>query len=751
MPQNLLVIMKCVLYSVIFFISITTVFSQKALDIDSLENSDIELSKSAFNKLLDTSLVYYNKGNTEKSLRLNLVLLKKALQLDDPYYKYKGYTNIGYDYLFVEDTLLAYESFLKAEVFAKASKNDTMIATSYMNLANVYSLQQKYELALQNLDKSIRNFERIKDSGSLAIAHYNKVLAFYEADKFNKMFAEISEARKFLHTINDETLSMGLDNFEGLYYTYTKEYTKANQILEKVIEEAKAKDFSVELQSAYYDYAENLYQQGDFKKAFDALKKSNELEFKNINKSLSDKSQALSAKFQVSQYRKDAETATLRNELVEQKASRNQILFIAACFVAFILTLFLVYLLISFRKRKKLLEDLRDKNIKYLAAKEKSEELSKAKSTFFSNISHELRTPLYGIIGISSILMDDDELVKHKEDVKSLKFSADYLLSLINDVLHLNKLDAVKEKQLNKQSFHFKELINDIVSSFQFMCAQNNNTMYVSLDTSIPSFIMGDQVKLSQILMNLVGNACKFTENGVISILVKNKEIKEEKVTLHFTIKDTGIGISEEKQQNIFDEFTQVLVKNNFEGTGLGLPIVKKLLSLHNSTISLKTQTDEGTEFSFEITYDISKEKKADKNLSTFINENSLKGRKILVVDDNRINQIVTQKILEKYGAQSFTADNGLLAIENLKSTHYDLVLMDINMPVMNGFEATVEIRKFNPHIPILALTAVGVEELEKDIYTSGMTDIVIKPYDTFKFIKTILKNLPKKKVVHFD
>jgi len=244
------------------------------------------------------------------------------------------------------------------------------------------------------------------------------------------------------------------------------------------------------------------------------------------------------------------------------------------------------------------------------------------------------------------------------------------------------------------------------------MRIQNDNHISINISDDIPELIKGNSVRLSQILMNLIGNACKFTENGNVYVNVEVLSLIDKEASIKFTIKDTGIGIAKNKQESIFDEFSQV-DSHNYQGSGsgLGLPIVKKLLALSNSEINLESELGKGAAFSFTVTFDIL-EKIIQKAMPQEIDDSILKGVHILIVEDNRINQIVTQKILEKKEIICSIAENGEEAVSKIKSNQYDLVLMDINMPVKNGIEAAYEIREFNKTIPIIALTAVEIEEM---------------------------------------
>jgi CheY-like chemotaxis protein len=300
---------------------------------------------------------------------------------------------------------------------------------------------------------------------------------------------------------------------------------------------------------------------------------------------------------------------------------------------------------------------------------------------------------------------------------------------------------------LEKLFFNLKDLMHSIVKSFEFTRLQNKNAIHLEIDPKIPFNLIGDPVRLSQILMNVIGNAMKFTERGNIWISTKLVEDKTDSAKIYFEIKDDGLGIAKNKHQIIFEEFSQLKSENyNYQGTGLGLPIVKKLLLLFNSEIHLASDVGIGAAFSFEIEFKKAAAGIGDNGIETIKDESILQeteGRRILIVDDNRINQVVTQRILEQKSFICEICDNGLDAIEKVRNNYFDLVLMDVNMPGMTGMEATVKIREFNKDIPVVALTALEIEEVRGDIYKAGMNDIIIKPYDTSTFYQVIYRNIP--------
>jgi len=421
------------------------------------------------------------------------------------------------------------------------------------------------------------------------------------------------------------------------------------------------------------------------------------------------------------------------------KKSSLLTLFLIASSILLVVSLVLFYLF--YKSKKRYIQSLTEKNAVLLKANEEANQLSKLKTQFFSTISHELRTPLYGVIGLSSILLEDEKLKSHQDDLKCLKFSADYLLSLINDVLTLNKSET-SSITLENVPFSLRKLLENIQKTFALNLEQNNNQLKLEVDEAIPTRLIGDSVKLSQIMMNLIGNAIKFNHNGTIRIKIELLEkLKSDRLRIKFSIIDNGIGIPKEKQESIFEEFSQLENRNhNYQGTGLGLTIVKRLLALFNSEIKLLSDTGKGSLFYFEL--DLQKDPDVESLPEPDYSDINFKNRHILIVDDNKINQKVTQKILEKRNFKCSFADDGAEAIAQTQKYKYDLILMDVHMPNIDGIEATKSIRRFNTTTPIVAFTAVEIDEIRNAIFDSGMNDIIVKPYVVSQFLNTILKNI---------
>lgn len=426
------------------------------------------------------------------------------------------------------------------------------------------------------------------------------------------------------------------------------------------------------------------------------------------------------------------------------------ILSIALCCILALLTITLYK---NNTVRAKANELLEEKNIELVVARDNAEKASRVKAQFLSTITHELRTPMYAVTGLTHLLLSENPTDEQKKHLDSLKFSGEYLLSLINNILDLNKLEANKV-EVEETIFYIKKRIEDVLFALEKSAKDKGNTLQLDFDDDIPLELMGDPLMISQILINLVGNAIKFTRNGEVLIRVQKNDQGASDINLHFEIEDNGEGISKKKQKSIFQNFTQgsVAIHRKFGGTGLGLSIVKNLLDLLNSKITLESTLGKGTIFKFDIKYNLTQELAGQENKDKVLYEidyMSLENKHILVVEDNKINQMITRKILEKNKISCETANNGEIAVEKVRTTTFDLILMDIHMPGISGVEATEQIRQFNKDIPILALTAVTIDKNLDEFYEVGFNDIIPKPYKIEEFFQKIDNGLKNSRVLN--
>ncbi|MFN3755117.1 PAS domain S-box protein [Flavobacterium sp.] len=358
-------------------------------------------------------------------------------------------------------------------------------------------------------------------------------------------------------------------------------------------------------------------------------------------------------------------------------------------------------------------------------------EAVKSKQQFLSNMSHEIRTPMNAIIGFTKVVLKTELTAKQKEYLTAIKMSGDALIVLINDILDLAKVDSGK-MTFEKTPFKLKLSIKAMLHLFETKIQEKNLKLISNYDASIPEVLVGDPVRLHQIILNLVSNAVKFTKSGKITVSVKLVSETDHDVAIQFSVTDTGIGISDTKTETIFENFQQATSGTSriFGGTGLGLAIVKQLVQAQNGTIDIKSIIGEGSTFSFVLYFD---KTNAEAVLEPEITEidTEIKDTKILVVEDMELNQLLMKTVLDDFGFECDIASNGKIAIEKLEKNTYDIILMDLQMPEMNGFEATEYIReKLKLTLPIIALTAdVTTVDVAK-CKAVGMNDYISKPVD---------------------
>ena len=706
-----------------------------------IRQSQIELENFSYFKALthlNEALDIANKSNDSGSLG-NIYTLKGRIKLlthkpDNAINSLNSAIEI--QRLTGDDTGLAFAFKTLGEVFIE--KNDYYQALDYFvsakNLFQQQGLDQKLAETLLLEGKTYISLRNYRTSGGII----EQSLAISKKSDYSKVESDALINQALVHhKLNQNDKALSFAN-EGLQIAENNNYEDIRNLGYKI------------LSDIYYD-------QKNYKVSRDYLEKhfqlTDSIYFIKTASLASDKD----AKTKLQDTTKEYEQVVQKLEKAEEDNGVRTLISILSVALITILSLLTLSLYKNNNIRLKTNNMLHKKNGELIIAKEKAELATKTKANFLSTVTHELRTPLYAVTGLTNMLLEENPKPDQIQHLKSLKFSGDYLLTFINDILQINKIEANKV-EVEPEPFNLKKKINNIVLALNNSAEDNNVKIHFEYDNNLPENFIADQLKISQILINLIGNSIKFTKNGDIWIRVYKISQKDKTYRLRFEIEDNGIGISQEKQDKMFESFSQgsIQINRKYGGTGLGLSIVKGLIDILKGDIYVKSEIDKGTTFYFEIPVEYTtKEQSLNEPNTSYFNDNTDKVEldkvKILVVEDNKINQMITKKILTKMKLKCDLVDNGEDAVELIKNNKYNIVLMDIHMPGISGIEATKRVRTFDENITILALTAVTIEDKMQEFDEAGFTDIIPKPFKQEEFEKKLYNALSGKSYKTFN
>jgi signal transduction histidine kinase len=671
----------------------------------------------------------------------------------------------------------------KAIIEAEEKDNNAVQASENYKLGKLYFNINKYNDAIASLSKSIVLFSKQEQNTKQAAAYYTLGLCFMATKNFERanLYFNIS---KVILTFLDAKEALPLISLQkGKIYAAKNRMDLALPIFKAILvlpndlivldtrSEAfyqmgvvEEKNNRLFLANNYFKkglqlngFSENFEQRSkillalsnvfermlDKKTAYSYLK-----QHINVNESISIRN---SLRLGIDDYTKFQEAESLKEVIKTAQAIKEQektakfskLISIFAIAIISILSL----LSLSLYKNNKIRIQsnllLQDKNNELEIAKNKAEKASQARAEFLSTVSHELRTPLNAINGIAHLLLEENPRKTQMDYLSSLKFSGDYLTRFINEILEINKIES-HSTQIEEINFDLKVLLSGIRNSLKELALTNKNSLIFEIDRAIPDYLIGDPTKLSQIILNLINNALKFSKNGEVKVIVKQTDSSEEEANLYFEISDTGIGIPEDKLESVFESFSQgsIEVNRKYGGTGLGLTIVKKLIKILGGKISVKSVVNQGSTFSFNLAFQIGEQLLPVVKLSKIDYNEKLKNKKILLVEDNKINQMITKKMLHNKNIICEIIDNGEDAIHSARHNKFDLILMDVHLPGINGTIAAEMIRNFDKITPIIALTAISLHENREMLLSFGMNEVITKPFIPEEFYTVIAAHI---------
>jgi len=687
---------------------------------------------SKVDKIVKEALFNFRESNFENSLLLSRTALNEATLINDYCLISRSYNIIASNYNELSEHDKAIFFYKKALFYINKTTNDTLKCNIYNNLGNMYCFEKKqFNEGIRYYKKSVAYGLKINDLKEVYFTNVNITWAYFDVGNYDEGALFLKYVNSNRKKYDDSYTEVIVDMLNGIYSSYKNDNKAANAYFLNAIEAGKKSEERGDLSNAYLEYSKFLNKIKKHKEAYESLLNHHNISDEIYGEKKLKKASLAGLSLELDEYKRQIDK--IENEKTEQSLSlkKSRIIVILFILISLILLFLIITLIKNIRYKKK-------HNLELLKAKEIAEEASLLKTQFISTISHELRTPLYGVVGITNMLLEEHKEISKSQHLSSLKFSARYLLSLVNDILQINKIEENKIV-LENFTFNILDEITVIKNSLSFLSQKNNNKISIDVDPGIPEYLIGDKLRLSQILMNLVSNALKFTKDGEVEIKVDLVNVEGKVNHLNFMIKDNGVGIAAVDQSKIFEKFVQVGRKEqDYQGTGLGLSIVKRLLGLFGSTITLDSDLGRGTSFSFVISFehDLAKTKSIIDEIEVDLTANEI--YKILVVEDNLINQLVTKKIIEKNNYVCKVVDDGFGALKILEEEVFDLILMDINMPLMNGFETTKRIRLLGIDTPIVALTAFDKDEITDEAISSGMNDIIIKPFEPVKLFKII-------------
>lgn len=702
--------------------------------------------KTKIASLINQAVSDFNDAKYDKALESSKQALINSFGIQDNLYIAQSYNTIGVIYNECSDYKKAIGFYEKALFYAKKTDNNKLYNWIYGNLGSVYYFSQiDVDKGIFYYKKALEYALKDKDAAQIEFTKLSLASAYFSIHKFDEGNKEVKDIKDKILTNGSEEAKMSMNILLGIYSTNIDKKAIAENHYFTAYKIAKDNQYDSFLVNIYENIVRHYQHFKEPEKALEYKEKLDSLSKILYSQSKLDNLQKAAIQIELDEFKYQLEQTEQVNETHQKDVKESKLIVILFVVILIILLLLLLTLYKNIKLREAANNELKAANEELVLAKEAAERASQLKSQFVSTITHELRTPLYGVIGITNIILDEHKELNNSPHLKSLKFSAKYLLSLVNDILQINKIEE-KRIVLENLIFNLTDEIATIKNSVDYIADKNSNVFSIEIDTAIPEYLIGDKLRLSQIIMNLVSNALKFTRNGEVAIIADLKRVENKIYFIEFKVKDTGIGIAKADQEKVFDKFVQIERKEeDYQGTGLGLSIVSSLVELFGSKIYLESEENIGTTFSFTIGFEFDEDKSIEliNNIEVDLSISHLYN--ILVVEDNKINQVVTKKIIQSNNMTCTIVDDGYAAMVALERELFDLILMDINMPLINGFDTTKKIREKGITIPIIALTAFDKQDVVEQAISAGMNDVMVKPFEPSKLFQVIHNQIKNK------
>ena len=680
-------------------------------------------------------IIYDIRGDYYNSLKYFKDALNIYRELEDNVEIGKSLSYCANVYQNLGDYEKSIETFREVLTIYQSAKDTVGVAYTYASLGGLFSLISSTDSSIFYHEKAIDIFQRKQIDFGLAHALLGYGEALFDDKRYNESF---EQAQIALRLFEKEGVNRGMADaclLLGNISLKQQDHGAALQHFNKaydLAEEVNSKHLiskSYKALAEYYDAVGSGLRSSEYYRKYITIKDSlvTDEQLRKLA-ALQDRENEIALLNQRDLLRE--------TELANQTTVRN--ILIAAFLALFVLSAFLLreYSINNIKNKELKLKnkEINEKNAQILVEKDNADKAAAAKSKFMSTMSHEIRTPLNAVIGYSHLLLQEDPRPDQKEHLKVLSFSGEHLLMLVNDILDFSKFEAGKIK-LEEVNFNLRDLLKAIKHIHEIKSEEKGLSLDFMVDKNVPSALMGDPIRLAQIINNLINNAIKFTEEGQVTLKVIPKRDSDNQVELEFEVIDTGIGIPIDRQDIIFKSFEQVdySMSAKYGGAGLGLAISKRLIEQQGGQISVESEMGKGSVFRFSLIFKMSDDKLVETTkLEPRKDPKPLEGVKVLMAEDHKLNEMMCLKFLANWKIQADTAPNGLEAYKLAQSKDYDLILMDLQMPEMDGFEATKSIRKLDDQyfreIPIIALTASATQEIRDKSFDVGMTDFISKP-----------------------